>query len=426
MQKQWFRLDTAALIFPATVKKHWCNVFRLSATLTEPVDPDLLRQAAEDMQERFPHLYVRLGTGAFWYYLACGAMPAVQEDYAYPLTFMDKKERHRCCMRILYYDRRIAVEFFHALTDGFGGNVYLKSLLARYIFLKYGIEVAPDGEIRFCGSPASPEELEDSFPKNSAWRGAGRKEETAYRLSGTPEHSFLHLVTGTLDTDALRRLSAGYGCTVTTLLAAILAEAVIGMQTDAVPLYRQKPVKITIPVNLRKLYHSKSLRNFVLTLNIGVDPRRGRYSLEDLCHAIGHQLAAEATPQNMAAKIAANVLPQKSLLIRLFPLPVKNFVMKRIYAAIGEKKGCLNLSNLGTVTLPEEMATYVERMEFIIGVQQSYPNNCSVISYGEKTVISMIRNIRESELERRFFSRLVELGVSVDIESNERNMPCTV
>ncbi len=33
----------------------------------------------------------------------------------------------------------------------------------------------------------------------------------------------------------------------------------------------------------------------------------------------------------------------------------------------------------------------------------------------------MIRNIKESELERRFFSRLVELGVPVFIESNKQN-----
>ena len=42
------------------------------------------------------------------------------------------------------------------------------------------------------------------------------------------------------------------------------------------------------------------------------------------------------------------------------------------------------------------------------------------LSYGGKTYINMIRNIRESELERRFFSRLVELGVAVEIESNRR------
>jgi hypothetical protein len=43
-----------------------------------------------------------------------------------------------------------------------------------------------------------------------------------------------------------------------------------------------------------------------------------------------------------------------------------------------------------------------------------------VVSFGEKTCINMIRNIRESELERRFFSTLVELGLAVDIETNDR------
>ena len=60
----------------------------------------------------------------------------------------------------------------------------------------------------------------------------------------------------------------------------------------------------------------------------------------------------------------------------------------------------------------------MERFEFIIGVQYSYPNNCSVITYNGKTYISMIRGIRETELECLFFARLVELGIPVEVESN--------
>ena len=51
----------------------------------------------------------------------------------------------------------------------------------------------------------------------------------------------------------------------------------------------------------------------------------------------------------------------------------------------------------------------------------SVPENFPVkFSYGGKTYINMIRNIRESDLERRFFSSLVELDVPVHIESNTR------
>jgi hypothetical protein len=73
---------------------------------------------------------------------------------------------------------------------------------------------------------------------------------------------------------------------------------------------------------------------------------------------------------------------------------------------------------MGVVKLPDAMAEHVERFDFVIGVQYTYPNNCSVVTYGGKTYISMIRGIRETELERLFFSRLVELGIPVEIESN--------
>ena len=199
-----------------------------------------------------------------------------------------------------------------------------------------------------------------------------------------------------------------------------MAESIIGMQNTELQRRYQRPVKITIPVNLRRLYGSKTLRNFSLVLNIGTDPRYGDYTLEELSQTIYHQLRAFATPQNMAGMIAANVQPQQLIVLRLAPVFLKDIVMDGVYRRSGESGGSLNISNITGLNLPEEMLPYIERMEFIIGPQRSYPNNCSILSFGGKTYINMIRNIRESELERRFFSRLVELGIAVDIESNRR------
>ena len=92
--------------------------------------------------------------------------------------------------------------------------------------------------------------------------------------------------------------------------------------------------------------------------------------------------------------------------------------MRAVYRRRGERLGCLNVSNLGVQKLPAAMAPYVERMEFIIGVQYSYPNNCSVVTAKGMALVNMIRSTESPELERRFFSRLVELGVPVSIETN--------
>lgn len=420
MSKQWMRLDNAALIFPAIRRRRWVNAFRVSATLTEPVDPAVLQQAVTELMPRFPSMYVRLRTGLFWYYLEeLPAPPTVREDYAYPLTLMQEKELHTCCLRVMYFRDRIAVEFFHSLTDGTGGMVYLKTLTARYLSLRYGLEIpAEEGVLDWREAPKA-EELEDSFFRHSNGVTLNDHEPNALRLKGTYEPDFLHLTTGVIPTPDLLEAAHRHGATVTVFLTAVMEETILRWQAESCPDRRKrKPVKVTVPINLRRLYGSRTLRNFVLTLNPGVDPRMGDYSLEELCRRMAAQLAAEGTPQQMAGRIAANVNPQQMALIRAVPLPIKNLIMGIIYSRRGESKGCINLSNLGPVRLPAAMESWVRRMEFIIGTQRSYPNNCSVASFGGETCINMIRNIRESELERRFFSRLVELGVPVLIESN--------
>lgn len=421
MSRFWMPLDNAALIFPAIRRKNWNNVFRESVTLTEDVDPVLLQQAVDELMPRFPSFYLRLRQGVFWYYLEeVSAPPRVQEDYAYPLTFMTRREMRRCCLRILYFRSRIAVEFFHVLADGGGAMMYLKTLTARYLALRCGADIPPtDGVLDLRDAP-DPEELEDSFQRCAADHPAYCPEAPAYRLPGKRELGrFMRLVTGVVPADRLRDLAHEYGCTVTVLLAAVMAECVLEMQAERTPKKRQKPVKITIPVDLRRIFPSRTLRNFALTVNPGVDPRLGTYTLKELCAAFTHQLAAEITPQRMAGRIAENVEPQRNKLLKAVPVFLKNPVMRAVYARRGERLGCLNISNLGVQRLPAAMAPYVERMEFIIGVQYSYPNNCSVVTTKGVTYINMIRSTRSADLERRFFSRLVELGVPVLIETNE-------
>ena len=422
MQKKWYRLDTAALIFPAITRRDWCNAFRVSASLSEPVDPEILQRATDDLRRRFPSYFVTLRKGFFWYYLEeSDNRVEVRQDFAYPLTFMSSRELKRNCMRVLYYKNRIAVEFFHSLTDGRGGSIFLCNLVARYLELRYGVEIPREGLIRDLNQKPTARELEDSFLKNAAEVAMSRKQETSYRLHGTREaRGFRTLTTGVVDTQALLDTAHRYGVTVTALLAAVMVESIIAMQNTERPRKRQRPVKVTIPVDLRRLYGSETLRNFSLVLDVGTDPRFGEYSLEELCRTIWHQLGACATPQHMAGMIAANVQPQQIVALRLAPVFLKNLVMDAVYRRSGESGGSLNISNITGLTLPEQMRPYVERMEFIIGPQRSYPNNCSVLSYGGRTYINMIRNIRESELERRFFSRLVELGIAVEIESNRR------
>ena len=420
--KGWIRLDTAALIFPATMNSKWSNVFRLSATLKEDIDPDILQKAVDDLRERFPSFYVGLKYGFFWCYLQKSKTnPKVQMDYSYPLTYMGKKELRKNCLRVLYYKKRIAIELFHSIGDGNSARVFLCSLIGHYLKLKKGIEYQYNDLFLDINQKPSEDELKDRFKEFSNNYPASRKEENSFKLKGTRiSYYFSVLTTGIVSTEQLLEKAHKYNCTITVYLAAIMCQSLIELQNQKVASSRRKAVKVTIPVNLRKVFNTTTLRNFVLTVNIGVNPKKGEYSLQELCNELTHQLAYETTSHNMASRIAANVNPEINKYLRMFPIFVKNAIMNLVYRSAGEKKGSLNISNLGNTNSNGILKDEIERMEFIIGVQKSYPNNCGVISYNGKTYINMIRNIKESQLEYLFFTRLVKEGVGVKIESNWR------
>jgi len=421
----WIRLDNAALIFPAVRRRDWTNAFRVSATLRRAVDPALLQQAVDTLMPRFPSMYVSLHRGLFWYYLQkLSRPPQVRQDGACPLIHMTGSELRRCCLRVLYYDNRIAVEFFHALTDGNGGMVFLKSLTAEYLRREQGLEIEPGSGVLSPSDKPTPEELEDSFTRTAGHTPLSRKEANSLRLRGVKEpDGFLHLTVATIPEQQLHDLAKGYGCTVTSFLSAVMLQCILELTKPQ----GGRWAKITVPVNLRRLLGGQTLRNFVLAVNVGVDPRLGSYTLAELCRAVQSQLETQVTPQQMAARVAANVQPAQKLAIRVMPLFIKNMALRLVYRRVGESKGTINISNLGRSGLPTAMEPHVQYLDFIIGPQATYFNNCSVVSYGGSTRINLIRSTRKAGLERSFLTRLVELGLPVTVDSNERGVrQCTV
>jgi hypothetical protein len=179
-------------------------------------------------------------------------------------------------------------------------------------------------------------------------------------------------------------------------------------------------VKVQIPVNLRRLYGGETMRNFVAVANIGVDPRLGDYTFEELVQIVHHQMELTITEKNMRAIFTPNVNDEQNRLMKIVPLGLKNLVMRMVFDAIGERVASLSLSNLGSVRLPEAMAPYVRRVEFVLGAQATAPYNCSVTSWQGKTYVNIVRNSVEPRLERAFFTALVQLGFHVRIESNDR------
>ena len=366
---------------------------------------------------------VRLRRGLFWYYLQqLSEAPKIREESSYPVTRMSRREIGRCAFRVIAYENRIAVEFFHAVTDGTGGLVFLKSLTAEYLQQKYGIGIpATNGVLGRLEAPRE-EELEDSFPKYAGNVNASRRENNAWRPRGTLEmDGFLNITCFRLSAkDALEK-AHDYQVSLTEFLCAALMMALQNMQEEHVPnIRRRRLIRVQVPVNLRRLFPSRTLRNFALYTTPEIDPRLGSYDFGEICQAVHHRMGLDVNPKVMSSRIAVNVSSEKTMLVRVMPLFLKNAVMRAAFNAVGEKKCCLCLSNLGKVSLPEEMEPFVGRFDFILSAQATAPQNCSALSYGESLYINFTRNIREPELERHFFEVLRDLGLGAEVQSNSR------
>lgn len=416
----WIKVDNAGKIYPASKRSNWTALFRVSATLTEKVDPQILQRAQENAFRRFPMFAVRLKRGIFWYYLQhIDDCPDLQLDVQNPCVRMNLRDNKGFMIRVRYFDKTVAVEIFHVLSDGTGGMSFLLTLVAEYLKLKYGENIPRDKTILDCTETVKENEIEDAFLKYSRKEYMSRKEPDSYYIRGTRERADnIHTITGIMSVEQVKGKAAQLKVSLGEYLAAVMVKAVLNIQK------REKhgkldPVKVSVPVSLRRFYpETNTKRNFASYVNVGVEPRLGEYELPEIARAVHHQMGLENTEKMMNSKFSTNVHSEDMMIVRILPLTIKNFAMKMVFNMVGDRKTSTTVSNLGNIKLPDAMAKYVERIDFLVGPLSRNKIVCGVVSYNGTMYFNSVRTIAESKLEQEFFTLLVKEGIHVKIESN--------
>jgi NRPS condensation-like uncharacterized protein len=416
---KWYRLDNAAKLYPAIKSRKWTAVFRVSLTLTETVDREVLQQALADATARMGIFSCRLRAGAFWYYFEPNkTKPDVMDDAVNPCIRLYRREKTGYLFRVRAYGRRISLEVFHSVSDGYGGLVFLKTIVAQYLRLK-GYDIPCTHGILNCAEPVSDAETEDGFLRYynkkavRAW-----KETRAWRIPGTLETGHtLHIITGICSVAQVKEAAKRFGVTMTEFLVAVYMFALYNIQRRDNP-KKLLPVKVSVPVNLRGFFETQTLRNFSSYVNPEINANWGEYTFNEIAGVVHHQLRTEITAKTLASKMSKNVKAEKSLFVRVLPLFLKNVAISMIYNMAGENRITSTMSNLGALELPEEMAAHVARFDVMLGAPRYNRVNCGVCSYKGSLHICFTSIIREAEAEKEFFTQLVRLGIHVKIESN--------
>lgn len=425
-KKHWYKLDNAGKLYPSIVSTRMSTVFRTSIELNEEVDPKILQQAFNQIIERFPYFKVNLHRGVFWYYFEYSDKhPKIEKETYYPSMFLKYKKKETFPFRILYYKNYIHVEFSHSIADGSGVITFAKTLLIHYFKLKDGVVCETlEGAIDI-QSEVDPSECEDAFNKyyNNKIPLPNKHHKAVHFPFPLIEKGKYILLTGVVPVSSMKEQAKKLDCTITQMITAYyfdaIQEYILGLNGKA----RRKligRIVINMPVDLRQLFPSKTLKNFFISLTPEIDLRLGHFSIEEIIKYLKGYMHMNINTKNISKYIARNVKNERHPFIRIMPLWFKNLIMPTIYSRFGERGYTSSISNLGIIKLPKEIEHYVNKFEIFPPPSIENKIKLAVVSYRDKMTLCFGSTVYNTDIEKIFFRKLRKLGVPIKIETNLR------
>lgn len=413
----WLRLDNAAKIYPAIKDNELTSVFRVGVELKERIKARQFIEAIHSLEKRFPYYKVKLKAGFFWYYLEPENLPiATEPDHGTPCRAFEKQE---LMFRVLAREKQISVEFSHILTDGTGAFEFLKTLLLAY-FEKCGSQPSSGVEYLRHDELPDPGEYEDAYNRyfkkiNAKPLKISRAFHVPFRLRQRPRFD---IITAIMPLDIILQKAKENQVSLTEyLIAAYLysLQHVFEKQTALKKFTVHKIARIEVPVNLRRVFPSKTMRNFSLYVIPGIDMRLGHYSFEEIIKTVYHQMQLETDKKLIRKMISRNVGGERNSFVKALPLFIKSLFLSKLYSlGTGQYSGVV--TNLGKIDLSPGINEQIEHFLFI----PPPPNkilkiNCGVAGFANKLVLTFGNITASRELERQFFTFLVSQNVPVKL-----------
>lgn len=365
--KPYLDLDVSAQLYAYTKTKTWNQSYRIAAEMYEKVNPELLQRALMMLKPRFPSFFVKFYQDFFWKRFQavtdeeCQNLVQPDKDVCVPI---DTEDLTRPLFRILYSDYRISFEAFHGVSDGHGAIVFLKNLIAAYLTLQ-GVAVTPGYEVFDLNEAPKKEELEDTFLRVYEPKGKrlNRNGKSVYQYQPAHEDGKLHIRQGRFSVEAIKKISKEKGVTITEYLTAVYLYAFYHQLKER---DRKRPITIQMPMDIRRFYHSVSLRNCSLYANITIEPAKRDYTFEDLLAETKKQFKTGIEPKIIQENINVNVHDSVMPISQYSPSFMKTPFVKLAFRLYGERLFTSPLSNLGIIQVPEEMRPHMKCMRLSV------------------------------------------------------------
>lgn len=413
---RWDKLDNTANLFPVIAGESMSNVYRISVTLTELVDHELLQEALDIVLPKFDGFNLRLQKGIFWYYFEENGNPApkVKEENTYPCRFIVQNKNKHYLFRVTYFKYRINLEVFHVLTDGMGGINFLKELTYQYLRLCHPEIREKVGDDLNCGTSLN---REDSFIKN--YRKSSSKPyqtQKAYLVKGEKllpgEFGVMH---GYMKIPALKEVCHKYGVSINEYLVGVFVysvyqECLKGMPSD-------KPIRVAVPVNLRPYFASNTTKNFFVMVSAEFHPTKEDYTFEEILQTVRESLKAQINKENLEKLFSYNVSNEKVWIARIAPLFLKNLAMKIVYTQ-SALANTTTITNIGNIGVEDVYKPYIEMFHAFLAMSKGQHIKGTICSYDDTLVFTFSYDLQDTGIQKAFFRKIAADGIEVQLDSN--------
>lgn len=417
MNENWYKLDNVSKAFLAAHTKRDPRTMRVSCTLNEEIDRDILQKALDETVLLRPQFQVRVRRGFFWHYMEQTDARSIVEEESERVCPILYGPNYKGVLhyKVSYYERRINIDIFHVISDGTGALDFLKLLVFNYLKITHPDELK---DVVIAGGATADERFQNSyehFYDNSNGplpKTILNKKKKAYHISGRKlPYDQLQFFEVELDTEPLIKAAKSLGVSLTSYLGANLMLAIrAGMPITQ----RKRPVTISLPVNLRNYYPSETLRNFFNNVDIS-KVLDGSETLESLSREFDADLKEKIQSDHIKEQMNRYQSIERLFFTRMVPLGIKQPIV-RMFSKKESQRVTAVLSNLGPMKVKSELEKYIEKFTDYCSTEKLF---ITVTSFGSKTILGITSAYSATGPIRKFVNSLKETGSEIMVHASE-------
>ena len=411
----WRRLDNSAKIFPIASSKKYSSVFRLSAVLKEKVNPKILKQSVEIVLKNLSSFKVKLKKGMFWYYFEENHKKVIiEKEKNYPCKYIDPKTNNDYLFKVTYFENKINLDIFHSLTDGNSGIIFLREIVYTYIELAHPKDFDKKLRIERKISNNTEDDYLKNYNKKSKNSKGGKR---AYILKGKKlPLSAIGVIHVNINLEQLKSKAKEKGVTITQFLTACIIYAIYN--SNYKKYNGKKPIKVCIPVDLKKYFKSETVSNFFSYINVQTDiNKKELLEFDNLLKFVHEDFNKRLTKEEISKTMSANVKLGNNIFIKSIPLFLKLVIVKLSYMEI-RRYTTTTFSNIGRVGIIGEYQKYIDKFLMLIAPESVEKIKCSACSFENNLVLTFTSVLKNTEVEEQLCKKLKEEGIDIFVEGN--------